>query len=70
MRWNGAGGVGDPLHRDPEAVARDVAEGAVSPQAARELYGVALAGDGSVDRAATEQARQTLRDARLGRIAA
>jgi len=70
VRWNGAGGVGDPLDRDPEAAARDVAEGAVSPQAARELCGVVLAGDGSVDRAATERARRTLRDARLGRIAA
>jgi N-methylhydantoinase B len=35
----GGGGFGDPHERDREAVARDVAEGIVSPEAARELYG-------------------------------
>ncbi|WP_062437067.1 hydantoinase B/oxoprolinase family protein [Herbidospora daliensis] len=36
----GGGGHGDPRDRDPEAVRDDVAEGYVSPQAARDLYGV------------------------------
>lgn len=35
----GAGGFHDPKERDPEAVAEDVAEGLVSPRAAREKYG-------------------------------
>ncbi|MFV2107914.1 hydantoinase B/oxoprolinase family protein [Micromonospora sp. LOL_015] len=36
----GGGGHGDPRRRDPEAVREDVAEGYVSPAAAREVYGV------------------------------
>ncbi|MER7361650.1 hydantoinase B/oxoprolinase family protein [Nonomuraea wenchangensis] len=36
----GGGGHGDPRERDPEAVRRDVAEGYVSPEAARDIYGV------------------------------
>ncbi|WFE19709.1 hydantoinase B/oxoprolinase family protein [Solwaraspora sp. WMMD937] len=36
----GGGGHGDPRRRDPAAVREDVAEGYVSPPAAREVYGV------------------------------
>ncbi len=36
----GGGGYGDPRERDPEAVRRDVAEGYVSAEAARRVYGV------------------------------
>ncbi|MDG4770299.1 hydantoinase B/oxoprolinase family protein [Solwaraspora sp. WMMD792] len=35
----GGGGHGDPRRRDPEAVRADVAEGYVSPAAARDVYG-------------------------------
>src|SRR5262249_56044355 len=38
----GGGGWGDPLEREPELVARDVTEGRVSQQAARDDYGVVL----------------------------
>jgi N-methylhydantoinase B len=38
----GGGGHGDPRDRDPEAVREDVLDGFVSPQAARDLYGVDL----------------------------
>ena len=41
-RQAGGGGWGDPLERDPEAVARDVRNRKVSIEAAREAYGVAL----------------------------
>jgi N-methylhydantoinase B len=41
----GGGGYGDPLERDPLAVRRDVEQGYVSPQAARERYGVAVTPD-------------------------
>ena len=61
VRWNGAGGVRDPLARDPEAVERDVAEGVVSAAAARELYGAVVSPDGSVDHAATERRRSEMR---------
>ncbi len=40
LRTAGAGGYGDPLERDPAAVARDVSLGLVSQRAAREQYGV------------------------------
>ncbi len=64
VRWNGGGGIGDPLDRDPQAVARDVAQGVVSEAAARDLFGVILANDGGPDDAATDQQRTTMRHAR------
>lgn len=36
---SGAGGYGEPAKRDPEAIERDLADGYVSPAAAREDYG-------------------------------
>jgi N-methylhydantoinase B len=61
--WGGGGGGwGDPLDRDPEMVAADVAAGLVSPQRAREVYGVVLTGD-SIDQAATAVLRQRLQRA-------
>jgi 5-oxoprolinase (ATP-hydrolysing)/N-methylhydantoinase A len=43
----GGAGFGDPRGRAPEAVARDVAEEKVSPQAARLHYGVSIAATGA-----------------------
>ena len=59
--WQGGGGYGDPLLRDPARVADDLARGAISPQAAAEIYGVVLARDGSADLAATERRRGDIR---------
>lgn len=62
----GAGGFGNPLEREPEAVHRDVLSGYVSLEAARALYGVVIAGE-AVDQEETAAARaalQRLRDAR------
>lgn len=42
MMTSGGGGYGSPLERDPEQVLRDVLHGYISPQRAREPYGVAL----------------------------
>jgi N-methylhydantoinase B len=42
----GGGGFYDPRTRDPEAVARDVAEGLVSPKAAQRDYGVRVTRSG------------------------
>ena len=54
MRTRGrAGGYGDPMTRDPQAVADDVADGLISVQTAAEAFGVVIAADGSVDEAAT-----------------
>ncbi len=62
--FQGGGGYGDPLDRDPQAVARDVLWGAVSVQAARDLYGVVLRENGSADLAGTETLRRQIRETR------
>lgn len=54
----GAGGFGSPLERDPAAVAADVLDGRVSPQAALDLYGVVLLDGGGVDEDATAAHRR------------
>jgi 5-oxoprolinase (ATP-hydrolysing) len=60
-RMAGGGGWGDPLERDPEAVARDVADEKVTVRAARERYGVAVKRDGTIDAEATKGLRAALR---------
>jgi len=39
FRLNGGGGYGLPRERSPEAIAQDVADGYVSPEAAQRIYG-------------------------------
>lgn len=54
----GGGGYGDPFQRDPDAVARDVRNGFVSVQAARDRYGVVVdPADFGIDRSATDRLR-------------
>ncbi len=65
MRSAGGGGYGDPLDRDPDAVAVDVAKGYVGGDRARDGYGVILDEDGQVVRAATGKLRDTLRARRF-----
>jgi N-methylhydantoinase B len=67
IRTTGGGGWGDPLHRVPEAVLRDVRWGKVSAAAARADYGVVLTGSGdelALDAAATTALRAELVAAR------
>ena len=54
----GGGGFGEPHQRDPAHVAADVADGLVSREAAREVYGVVLSPAGEVDEEATNRARR------------
>lgn len=65
----GGPGFGDPLDREPQAVADDVNGGYLVPRFADSVYGVILkpAGDGmqGVDEAATEARRTEIRKARL-----
>jgi N-methylhydantoinase B len=65
----GGGGLGDPLLRDPAAVATDVAAGYVSEQAAGVLHGVVVDAAGRLDALATAEARRRIRAERLGRPA-
>ena len=62
--WQGGGGYGDPIDREPEAVAEDVEEGYVSETEAEDTYGVVL-NDGDVDTGATEKRREMIRDDRF-----
>lgn len=57
----GGGGFGNPVERDPEAVALDVANRAVSASEARERYGVVLDSSGAVDSDATTMLRASMR---------
>jgi N-methylhydantoinase B len=62
--WSAAGGFGDPLERDPEKVREDVVENrSVSAEAARDIYGVVLRGDGTLDLEATARLRRERREA-------
>ena len=63
MESSGGGGFGDPLDRDPAAVAADVAEGYVTRAAAEATYGVVWHGD-AIDAIATAQRQAALRAAR------
>jgi N-methylhydantoinase B len=64
METSGGGGYGDPLDRDPADVARDVEEGAIDAETARDAYGVVLDGTG-VNAPATQARRADLRAARV-----
>jgi len=56
VRTCGGGGYGAPEERDPERVLRDVLQGKVSPERARDIYKVAIA-DRRVDAKMTEELR-------------
>jgi N-methylhydantoinase B len=61
-------GYGDPIDRDPEAVRTDVEVGDISPEAARDIFRVALVGEEpAVDHAATAALRRQAIVERLGR---
>jgi N-methylhydantoinase B len=63
--FQGGGGYGDPIRRDPARVARDVHNGFVTPPWASALYGVIM-GDSAVDAEATRARRRAIRSERLG----
>jgi N-methylhydantoinase B len=56
----GGGGHGSPLDRAPERVAHDVAEGWISLERARNVYGAEVTPEGAVDREMTERLRRRL----------
>jgi N-methylhydantoinase B len=59
---SGGGGYGRPEQRDPEQVSRDVRDGIISREAAREVCGVALSDDlePEIDHATTARLREAL----------
>ena len=67
----GGGGWGDPLEREPAAVAVDVLNELLSPAAAERDYGVVLGPDGrTADKAATARLRAAMRAGEGGTRAA
>jgi N-methylhydantoinase A len=65
--WQGGGGYGDPLDRDPELVRHDAHNGSVSPKCCETIYGIVLNGSPpQVDFNRTASLRQQIRDKRLG----
>jgi N-methylhydantoinase B len=64
VRLPGSGGYGDPLDRPPEKVAGDVRTGRVTPAIARDVYGVPVDAEGSLD-GSVERTRDRLRSERL-----
>lgn len=54
---SGGGGYGDPMMRDPQRVADDVARGYVSSDNARAIYGVVLDSESKLDREETSRLR-------------
>ncbi len=63
--YNGGGGYGDPLQREPERVRDDVREERISAAAAERHWGVVLDDAGAVDDAATQERRDAIRTSRL-----
>lgn len=66
--WQGGGGYGDPLDREPQSVLVDVRNGAVSPEAAAHIFGVVIRGD-RLDDDATGRRRAEIRQERLANSA-
>lgn len=69
VRWNGGGGYGDPLERDPSAVALDVHRRDVTVETANNVYGVILGPTGEPDVEATDRQREALRNERYSNAA-
>ena len=64
VRWNGGGGVGDSLDREPSAVLSDVINSLISPEAAKEIYGVVISNN-LVDETKTIELRKSLKSERV-----
>lgn len=65
VTFQGGGGYGDPIDRDPKFVVRDISNGLVSISAAFEIYGVAANATG-FDEVKTRERRAAIRAKRLG----
>jgi N-methylhydantoinase B len=66
LRAGAGAGLGDPLLRDPDLVARDVRDAYITADHARAAYGVAITDDGRIDEIATVHQREEIRRQRIG----
>jgi N-methylhydantoinase B len=60
---SGGGGYGDPLERSLDAITRDIGDGLLSLEKARDDYGVVCDETGAIDSAATDAERQDRKSA-------
>ncbi len=67
IRWNGGGGIGDPLSRPLQAVLEDVNNHLVSVSAADEVYGVVF-NNGELDETASLKNRTEIRNSTSANI--
>ena len=65
VRWTGGGGFGDPFDRLPADIEKDLEDLAISPQAARAIYGAIVDDRDHVDAEATAAERARIRAARV-----
>ena len=65
VTWQGGGGWGDPLQRDPQQVAGDLRRGIITAHVASVIYGV-ITRDGELSVRETERLRQSLLKQRVG----
>ncbi|MDA4111893.1 MAG: hydantoinase B/oxoprolinase family protein [Thaumarchaeota archaeon] len=69
--WQGAGGFGDPIERDPDLVIKDLLDGLVSMEASYAIYGVVTNETDKkkrvLDREATLNRRLEIRKNRIGK---
>ncbi|OGA43821.1 MAG: hypothetical protein A3G26_12265 [Betaproteobacteria bacterium RIFCSPLOWO2_12_FULL_65_110] len=63
--WQGGGGLGDPLDRNPASVAADCRAGHCTTRFAERIFGVVVLPDGGIDENATVTHRNDLRLERL-----
>jgi N-methylhydantoinase B len=64
-RYEGAGGFGDPLDRNPKLVQEDVLDGVITISSAKEIYGVEFNSDLEVDFDRTNKRRELMKKNRL-----
>jgi N-methylhydantoinase B len=66
LRRASGGGYGNPLERDPHRVLADLADGLISRESARDVYGVVANASGALDPRATRELRASLERERRG----
>ncbi len=65
VRWTGGGGFGDPFDRSAADIDQDLEDFAITPEAARMIYGAILDADGRVNGKKTDAERARIRAARV-----
>jgi N-methylhydantoinase B len=68
VRTSGGGGLGNPLEREPEAVASDIGQGYITVERGERDYGVVLQSTGEVDMRKTSELRDSLRHNDAGEL--